>query len=200
MPATFAYLRVSKNNDVMTTANQRLELERAGYQIDFWHEDAISGSTAALQRPGFAAMVERMCDGETLVVSKLDRLGRDAMDVMTTVRMLAARNIRVVVHALGSADLTSPAGKLLLGMLSAVAEMERDLLVERTHAGIARARTEGKTIGRPPKTSESDRREILLMLQAGDTVSAVARRYAISRATVVSIRSAEEAARRAEAV
>jgi putative DNA-invertase from lambdoid prophage Rac len=79
MTATFAYLRVSKNDDVMTTANQRLELVQAGYRIDFWHEDAISGSTQAMGRPGFATMLEKLRDGETLIVSKLDRLGRDGI-------------------------------------------------------------------------------------------------------------------------
>jgi DNA invertase Pin-like site-specific DNA recombinase len=85
MAATFAYLRVSKNDDVMTTANQRLELEQAGYRIDFWHEDMISGSTNAMGRPGLAEMPEKMRGGETLIVSKLDRLGRDAIDVIATV-------------------------------------------------------------------------------------------------------------------
>ena len=139
MTATFAYLRVSKNDDVMTTANQRLELEQAGYRIDYWHEDTISGSTHALNRPGFAAMLAKMRDGETLIVSKLDRLGRDSFDVIATVRMLADRDIRVILHSLGGVDLVSPTGKLLVTMLAAVAEMERDLLIERTHAGIARA-------------------------------------------------------------
>ena len=92
-----------------------------------------------------------MRDGETLVVSKLDRLGRDAMDVMSTVRSLSARRVRVVVHSLGGVDLTSTTGKLLVTMLAAVAEMERDLLVERTRAGVARAKAQGKQIGRPAK-------------------------------------------------
>lgn len=74
MTATFAYLRVSKDDDVMTTANQRLELEQAGHRIDYWYEDTISGSTPALSRAGFADMLCKMRDGETLVVSKLDSL------------------------------------------------------------------------------------------------------------------------------
>ena len=194
MTATFAYLRVSKNDDVMTTANQRLELEQAGYRIDFWHEDTISGSTNAMGRPGFAAMLGRMRDGESLIVSKLDRLGRDAIDVIATVRMLADRNIRVIVHSLGGVDLVSPTGKLLVTMLAAVAEMERDLLIERTHAGIARARSEGKAIGRPFKTSPKQRGDMLAWLAAGETVSAVARKYGISRAAVIAARSARQQA------
>jgi putative DNA-invertase from lambdoid prophage Rac len=189
MTATFAYLRVSKNDDVMTSANQRLELEQAGYRIDYWHEDTISGSTHAMGRPGFAAMLGKMRDGESLVVS---RLGRDAIDVIATVRTLAERNIRVIVHSLGGVDLVSPTGKLLVTMLAAVAEMERDLLIERTRAGIARARSEGKSVGRPYKTSPQQRRDILAWLAAGETVSAVARKYGISRAAVIALRAANQ--------
>jgi putative DNA-invertase from lambdoid prophage Rac len=189
MTATFAYLRVSKNDDVMTTANQRLELEQGGYRIDFWHEDTISGSTNAMGRPGFAAMLEKVRDGETLIVSKLDRLGRDAIDVIATVRMLAERDIRVVVHSLGGVDLASPTGKLLVTMLAAVAEMERDLLIERTHAGIARARSEGKRIGHPSKTTILERQHISERLSSGETISAIARAYGISRASVIAIRA-----------
>jgi putative DNA-invertase from lambdoid prophage Rac len=192
MTATFAYLRISENEDVMTTTDQRLELERAGYRIDHWAEDTISGSTGALRRPGFAALLANMRDGETLIVSKLDQLGRDSIDVIATVRMLADRDIRVIVHSLGGVDLVSPTGKLLFAMLAAMAEMERDLLIERTRAGIARARSEGKAIGRPFKTSPRQRNDMLAWLVAGETVSAVARKYGVSRAAVIAVRAARQ--------
>jgi putative DNA-invertase from lambdoid prophage Rac len=86
-----------------------------------------------------------------MVVSKLDRLGRDAQDVGATIRALAIRRIEVIVLQLGKLDLTSPAGKLMLTMLAAVAEMERDLLVEGTRSGLMRAKAEGETLGRPTK-------------------------------------------------
>ena len=93
---------------------------------DFWFADeGISGKVAASQRPAFKKLLGQIRKGETLVVSKLDRLGRDAIDVLQTVRMFGNREVKVVVHQLGSTDLTSPAGKLLLSMLAAVAEMER---------------------------------------------------------------------------
>lgn len=194
MTATFAYLRVSKNDDMMTTANQRLELEQAGHRIDYWHEDIVSGGTPAMSRPGFAAMLSKMRDGESLVVSKLDRLGRDSIDVIATVRMLSQRGIRVIVHTLGGVDLGSSTGKLLVTMLAAVAEMERSLLIERTHAGLARARSEGKVIGRPSKMSPLQRREMIALIEAGETVSAIARKYGVSRATVVATRCANQRA------
>ena len=168
--ATFAYGRVSTKDQ--TAENQKLEIERAGYMVDYWYADeGVSGKVSASQRPQFARLLAQVRDGETLVVSKLDRLGRDALDVGATIKALAARRIEVIVLQLGKLDLTSPAGKLMLNMLSAVAEMERDLLVERTQAGLARAKKEGKTLGRPKKTSEVQRKEILAKHQAGVTIS-----------------------------
>lgn len=185
--AVFGYGRVSTHNQ--NTTNQRIELETAGYKIDYWFEDTgVSGKTTAMQRQQFSRLLEKIRDGETLVVSKLDRLGRDAVDVLQTVQMLASRNIKVIVHQLGQTDLTSPAGKLLLTMLAAVASMERDLLIERTQAGLQRARSEGKRLGRPRKTTDAQRDEIRCLLERGESVSEVARRYGVSRASVTGIR------------
>lgn len=191
--ATFGYGRVSTANQ--TTENQRRELEQAGYALDFWFEDAgVSGKTCARQRPQFVRLLDRIRAGETLVVAKLDRLGRDALDVLQTVRTLQERGVAVIVHQLGRVDLTSPAGRLLLTMLSAVAEMERDLLIERTQAGLERAKAEGKRLGRKPKTTPEQRQEIKRRTGAGESVSALAREFGVSRATVISIRDADGAA------
>lgn len=185
--AIFAYGRVSTS--LQDTDNQRLELTNAGWAIDYWFADTISGKSASSQRPAFRELLTKIRDGETLLVSKLDRLGRDAIDVLQTVRDLGARNIKVVVHQLGSADLTSPAGKLLLSMLAAVAEMERDLLIERTQAGLTRARAEGKKLGRPSKIAPEQRSDILMSLSQGASISALARRYAVSRATIAGVKA-----------
>lgn len=187
--AIFGYGRVSTTQQ--TTDNQKLELESAGFKIDYWYADnGVSGKVCAIQRPEFSRLISQIRDGETLVVSKLDRLGRDAVDVLQTVRDLGDRNIQVIVLQLGKTDLSSPTGKLLLTMLTAVAAMERDLLIERTQAGLARAKAEGKTLGRKPKTSEDQRVSIRDQLNSGVSVSKVARDYGISRAAVISIRRA----------
>ena len=81
-----------------------------------------------------------------MVFTKLDRLGRGAHDVGATIKMLAEGRIEVIILQLGKLDLSSTAGKLMLTMMAAVAEMERDLLVERTQSSLARAKAEGKTI------------------------------------------------------
>lgn len=184
--ATFAYGRVSTKDQ--TSENQRLEIERAGYQVDYWFSDeGVSGKVSASQRPQFAKLLGQIRDEETLVVAKLDRLGRDALDVGNTIKALGARKIQVIVLQLGKLDLTSPAGKMMLTMLAAVGEMERDLLVERTQAGLARAKQEGKTLGRPTKTSEAERKEILAKHQAGTTISELARQYGVSRLSITRI-------------
>lgn len=184
--ATFAYGRVSTKDQ--TTENQRREIESAGYAVDYWYADeGVSGKVCAVQRPQFAKLLQQIRDGETLVVTKLDRLGRDAQDVSATIKMLAKRRIEVVVLQLGKLDLTSAAGKLMLTMLAAVAEMERDLLVERTQAGLARVRAEGKKLGRPMKTSEEQRRQITADYAAGTSISELARRFQVSRANILGI-------------
>jgi DNA invertase Pin-like site-specific DNA recombinase len=196
--AAFGYARVSTSEQ--TTANQRQEIEHAGYKLDYWFADeGVSGTTPAGSRPKFKELLSKIRSGESLIVSKIDRLGRDALDIQKTVKELKEIGVRVHVVQLGGTDLTSAAGKMLLAMLSAFAEMERDLIVERTNAGLARARAAGKKLGRPAKTSPQQRKEIRLRLERGETVSTVARQYGISRALVIAIRAdAEECNNRQE--
>lgn len=146
MSRAFAYLRVSTPEQ--TTDNQLGEIEGAGFAVDPRRvvAETVSGSVAAMERRGFARLVDRLEEGDVLVVTKLDRLGRNAMDVAATVRALAALGVRVHCLAVGGVDLTSSTGKLTMGVINAVAEFERDLLVERTQAGLRRARAEGKRI------------------------------------------------------
>ena len=113
--------------------------------------ETISGSTAVAQRLGFAQLLNKMETGDVLIVTKRDRLGRNAINVSQTVTTLADRGIRVHCLALGGADLTSPAGQMTMTVINAVAQFERDLLVERTQAGLARA--QGKV--NPSLTSQN---------------------------------------------
>jgi DNA invertase Pin-like site-specific DNA recombinase len=122
MGATFGYARVSTREQA--TTNQRLETERAWYTIQdgFWFADAgVGGAMVALERPQFRHLLDRIRSGEALVVAKLDRLGRHALDVGKTVRMLAKRQIEVVVLQPGKLELAPPAGKMMLTILAAVA-------------------------------------------------------------------------------
>ena len=132
---------------------------------------------------------ERLEPGDTLIVTKLDRIGRDSIDVQQTVTLFQERGIRLVVLQLGNMDLTSSAGELIVKMLAAVADFERELIVERTKAGQARARADGKQFGRPAKTTEEQRQDIARRLAAGESVSALARLYKVSRATIAGLRA-----------
>jgi putative DNA-invertase from lambdoid prophage Rac len=190
--AIFGYGRVSTREQ--TTENQRQEVERAGYQVEYWFADeGISGKVAASQRPQFKTLLDQIRNGETLVVTKLDRLGRDAHDIGATIKQLAPRKIEVIVLQLGKLDLTSPAGKLMLTMLAAVAEMERDLLVERTQSGLARAKAQGKTLGRPTRTTPEQRKAIIAAHKQGSSISALSHLYGISRASIMRIAKPEGA-------
>lgn len=190
MSRVFAYCRVSTTDQ--TTDNQAREIAAAGFAIQPKRivTESISGSAAASERPGFAKLVDRMESGDVLVVTKLDRLGRNAMDVRATVEALAANGIKVHCLAFGGQDLTSSAGKLTMQIIAAVAEFERDLIIERTQAGQARARAEGKHMGRPAKTTPAQREAIRKALEAGATVTSVAAEYGVSRGTIISIRDA----------
>ena len=164
MPRTFAYVRVSTIGQ--TTENQIREIEAAGFAIEPRRvvSETISGSIAAAQRRGFVRLMDKLETGDILVVTKLDRLGRNAMDVRATVDRLAGLGVRVHCLALGGADLTSAAGKMTMQVIAAVAEFERDLLVERTQAGLTRAKAEGKSLGRPGALTNDQREDVVRRL------------------------------------
>lgn len=181
MSRTFLYARCSTADQ--HTQNQVQEVKAAGFDIQPQRvvEETISGSTSASERKGFQKLLERMESGDVLVVTKLDRLGRNAIDVQSTVKMLEDKGIRVHCLALGGVDLTSAAGKMTMGVLAAVAQFERDLLIERTQAGLSRAKSQGKVLGRPAATSA----EVVQTHKAnGLSQSAVAKELAISLSTV----------------
>lgn len=188
MSRTFIYARVSTSDQ--NTENQIQEIEAAGFAVSQRRivTESISGSVAASKRPQFARLLDRLEPGDVLIVTKLDRLGRNAMDVRSTVERLAAEGVRVHCLALGGVDLTSAAGKMTMGVLIAVAEFERDLLIERTHAGITRARADGKVMGRPPALSKAQQGEAMQRLLAGESVSQLARDYNTSRQSIMRVR------------
>ena len=191
MPRVFAYCRVSTVDQ--TTENQRLEIKAAGFAIETRRliEENISGSVAAKERPGFIKLIDRMESGDVLVVTKLDRLGRNAMDVRATVEQLASSGVRVHCLALGGVDLTSPAGKMTMQVIAAVAEFERDLLIERTQSGIIRAKASGKQFGRPPTLNAAERATVLARLNVGTSIAEIAREFKTTRQTIMRVREAE---------
>jgi len=190
MSRVFAYCRVSTADQ--TTANQIQEIASAGFRVDSRRvtTETISGSVLSSKRPRFRELMIKLEAGDVLVVTKLDRLGRNAMDIRETVDGLAKIGVRVHCLALGGMDLTSPAGKMTMSVIGAIAEFEKDLLVERTQAGLARVKAEGKTLGRPQSLSDAQAIEIREKLASGVAVAALAREYGTSRQTVMRVRDA----------
>jgi putative DNA-invertase from lambdoid prophage Rac len=184
MARTFAYCRVSTSDQ--TTENQIREIEAAGFNIEPNRvvSETVSGSVAAMERKQFARLVDRLESGDVLIVTKLDRLGRNAMDLRATVERLAAEGVRVHCLALGGVDLTSPAGKMTMGVIAAVAEFERDLLIERTQAGLTRAKAEGKTLGRPQALPPAVQKDIIAARAAGVSLGTLAKQHGVSRAAI----------------
>jgi putative DNA-invertase from lambdoid prophage Rac len=181
MARAFAYCRVSTASQ--SPQNQRMEIKAAGFAIEprRFMEEHSSGSVAAKERPGFVKLIDRMEPDDVLVVTKLDRLGRNAMDVRATVEQLAEAGVRVHCLALGGVDLTSPAGKMTMQVIAAVAEFEHDLLMERTQSGMIRAKVAGKQFGRPPALRTEERAAVVERLDAGASIAEIAREFKTTR-------------------
>jgi putative DNA-invertase from lambdoid prophage Rac len=186
---TVAYTRVSDERS--TTRNQIAEIEAAGYAPTMVvEEQAVSGKVRAIDRPKFQQVLDtlRQINGSTkkrVVVTRIDRIGRDAADVLNTVKLLQELQVEVVVLQLGNVDLTSPMGQMVLATLAAVSQLERSLIVERTKAGLERVRREGvKRIGRPPALDAQQRDQALQALAGGTSLRSVAKRFRVSWATI----------------
>jgi putative DNA-invertase from lambdoid prophage Rac len=149
--------------------------------------ETVSGSSAIEQRPGFMKLLDRLERDDVLVVTKLNRLGCNSIDVQQTIAKLAKEGVRVHCLALGCVNLTSPAGKMTMGVIAAVAQFEKDLLIERTLAGQARAKAEGKKFGRPAVLTDEGRAKALQRLADGASISGVAREMKTSRATIMRV-------------
>jgi putative DNA-invertase from lambdoid prophage Rac len=192
MARTFAYVRVSTTGQ--TVENQIAEIAAAGFAVDKRRilRETVSGSPALEQRPGFLKLVDRLEPDDVLVVTKMDRLGRNAIDVARTIDRLSGMGVRVHCLALGGVDLPSAAGRMTMGVINAVAQFERDLLIERTRSGLARAKADGAVLGRPVILDATQRNAVRRELAAGASVSAMARKFAISRQTIMRARDTEQ--------
>ena len=185
MSRTFAYARVSTFEQ--NPENQLKEIKTAGFLIENHRivKEVVSGSLPISRRKQFARLLDKMEKGDVLVVTKLDRLGRDAIDVSQTVAKLEGMGIKVHCLALGGVDLTSSAGKMTMSVINAVAQFGRDLLIERTQSGLERAKSNGKTLGRPKVLNEEQTQQALQMLENGTAVAVIARIFNISRQTIM---------------
>lgn len=154
------YVRVSTNDQ--NTALQRNALECAGCELIF--EDKISGKTS--DRPGLKRLLKTLGEGDTLVVWKLDRLGRSMRHLVVLVEELRERGINFR-SLTDSIDTSTPMGRFFFHVMGALAEMERELIVERTRAGLAAARAEGRVGGRRPKFSQDEWAQMGRLIEGG---------------------------------
>lgn len=184
MSRVFAYCRVSTAEQ--TYENQIHEIETAGFSVEPRRviAETVSGSTPAMERKGFRKLVDRLDWDDILIVTKLDRLGRNAMDVRATVEQLAEMQVRVHCLALGGVDLTSAGGKMTMAVIASVAEFERDLLVERTQAGLARAKAQGKKLGRPTSLSPEQQDAVRNRRKQGASLGVLAKEFGVSRSAI----------------
>ena len=172
------YARVSSSDQDLDLQSDALAA--AGCQRVFM--DTASGSIA--DRPQLAPCLDYVRDGDTLVVWRLDRLGRSLPHLIDTVRGLADRGVGFK-SLQESIDTTTPGGRLVFHVFAALAEFERDLIRERTHAGLTSARARGRVGGRRPALSSAKAKAAQGLYDAGSTtVADIARVVGVSRATL----------------
>ncbi|ERI35253.1 recombinase family protein (plasmid) [Arthrobacter sp. TES] len=179
------YMRVSKVDGSQTTDLQRDALLAVGTDPESLYEDKASGKKE--DRPQLAACLKALRHGDTLVVWKLDRLGRDLRHLVNVVHDLTERGIGLkVLTGQGAAiDTTTASGKLVFGIFAALAEFERELISERTIAGLAAARARGRNGGRPYKMTPAKLRLAMASMGRPETkVSDLCTELGITRQTL----------------
>lgn len=175
------YARVSTSRQGQSLDTQREALVDDGCDPRHIYTDTISGTK--WQRPGLDAALAYARADDTLVVTRLDRLGRNLVDTVTTIADLAERgiNVRVLEPAL---DTSRPADKVVVNVMASLAEWERDLLVQRTREGVEHARAQGRVAGPKPKLDNEQAQVAKELVDSGKSISAVARTFNVSRPTI----------------
>lgn len=188
------YLRVSTGEQ--TTANQERELRdaaaRHGWEVvEVFRDKGVSGAKGREQRKGLDALMKAVARREVDLVAvwSVDRLGRSLQDLLSILQELHAKGVGLYLHQQGI-DTTTPGGKALFQMMGVFAEFERAMIVERTKAGMARARAEGATIGRP-RVGGKRRAAIVKALKAGRGVRAIAKELETGVSVVLRVRDEE---------
>jgi DNA invertase Pin-like site-specific DNA recombinase len=172
------YARTSTVEQVAGLEAQIEQLRRTGVEKVF--REQISSVDAT--RPELAAALDYAREGDTLVVTKLDRLARSVADLLAIVHRLEAKGVSLRILDMGI-DTSTPTGKLMLTLLGAIAEWERSVMLERQRHGIAKAKAEGKYRGRVP-TAKRKAEEVRTLAAAGTKPAEIAVRTGISRASV----------------
>jgi DNA invertase Pin-like site-specific DNA recombinase len=179
------YMRVSKTDGSQLFDLQLDAMRDAGVEPQHIYEDQASGKRE--DRPGLLACIKALRSGDTLLVWKLDRLGRNLRHLINTVDDLGKRGVglKVLTGQGASVDTTTAAGKLVFGIFASLAEFERELISDRTLAGLASARARGRKGGRPFKmTAAKLRLAMAAMGQPETTVGTLCKELSITRQTL----------------
>jgi DNA invertase Pin-like site-specific DNA recombinase len=179
--ATVGYRRVSSKD-------QCIDRQLDGMALDKCFDDKVSGST--VNRPGWQACRDYLREGDTLIVHSIDRLARNMADLQAIVTDLTGNGVAVRFEKQGlsfSGEQSDPTANLLLHVLGAFAEFERELIRERQREGIDKAKASGKHCGRPPSLTESQKQEVRARKAAGETMTAIAKDLGISRQTAYQV-------------
>lgn len=175
---TVAYLRVSIAGQSNGLESQLAAIKKAlGGDPDRVYSDEWSGRS--MDRPGLTRMLDALRPGDTLIVYSLSRLGRSALEAMSTVQRLADNGV-VVRSVTEAVDTGTPAGRAFLGICLIIAELEVSLIRERTQAGLAAARAKGRVGGAKPRLSHAQARSLLRLYEGGDRVPDLADQFGVS--------------------
>lgn len=177
----YGYARVSTEGQ--TNDPQLLSLRREGLSDDMITQDIISGSVPAMSRPGMSSLLKMLEAGDSLIAAKLDRLGRDTLDVIGLIRTLNKRSINLRILNIG-VETNTPNGRLFLTILAGFAEFEREIIRERTVAGLEAARAAGKRLGRRPKLTDRQKTHALTLSAAGQKNAQIADILGVSVSTI----------------
>ena len=175
------YARTSTADQTAGLHAQHRDLEAAGVERIFSEQTSAVGKREQLN-----AALEYLRDGDTLVVTRLDRLARSVRDLMETVELIENKGAALKILAM-DLDTSTPTGRLTLGVLGSVAEFERAIMLERQREGIEKAKAERKYKGRAP-TAQLKAKDVIRLLEAGKTEVATAKELGISRASVQRIK------------
>ena len=196
---TYGYIRTSRALQAgvpgMDPENQALRLRQAGVElVNIYRDVGVSGATGTRERQGWHRLNERLVGGDTLMVVRIDRVGRNWLDTVEC--MLALRRIGVKIKSLDRSESWTPlleldpsdpmayAGHMMLSFAAWVAHQERELGRQRTKEGLTKAKSQGKRLGRPPALTERQAERARRMVEAGRSLRFVAGEMEVSRDTV----------------